>query len=123
MTEVKKQQSRSRVFDQFLLMEQLGSCALSSMAGSIFRNLLNHNGTMAEGTLAANVGCRLFRPEWKPLIERLAEMGYVSFKSTGHAISRTVNLTENGLAFLADKEIIAEVEEPTEVCDDQKATG
>jgi hypothetical protein len=103
----------SKVFDQFALMEELGASYRSSIAMLILRNLLN-SGTWKEGDLAQRVGSRLFRPEWKPLIERLAEMGYVSFKSTGHAMSRTVSLTDLGREFLADKEIVAEVEEATE---------
>src|ERR1700691_2677560 len=94
----------SRVYDQFALL-QLGVCG-SSMAMLVLRNLLNNNGgPWNEGDLAARVGSRLFRPEWKPLIEALHAMGYVTFKGTGHGLSRTVSLTELAREFLADKEI------------------
>src|ERR1700683_2843584 len=104
----------SKVFDQFALMDLLGVGWLSSMGMLVLRNLLS-NDTWKEGDLAARVGSRLFRPEWKPLIEQLHAAGYVSLKGTGHGMSRTVSLTELAREFLADKEIIAEVEEPTEV--------
>jgi hypothetical protein len=104
----------SRVFDQFALMDVFGMGHLSSLAMNTLRKLLN-KGTYKEGDLAQAVDTRLFRPEWKPTIEKLGELGYVSFKGTGHALARSVSLTDMGREFLADKEIVAEVEEPTEV--------
>lgn len=113
--------NNSRIFDQFLLMEQLGTIN-SAMAIGIFRNLLNWGGTAKEGDLAARVGSRLFRPEWKPLIEKLHEMGYVTFQGTGHGMSRTVSLTENAREFLAEKEIKAEPEPTPEPVTDPQPT-
>lgn len=110
-------QQNAKLFDQFKLSEQLGFVG-SSMAMLILRNLLRKD-TWGEGDLAARVGCRIFRPEWRPLIEALHTMGYVSFKPTGHALTRTVSITDLAKEFLTEKEIEAEpdevVEQPTEV--------
>jgi len=103
--------TNSRVFDQFLFAEQLG-VADSARAMSVLRHLLNQGGTFGEGKLAAKVGCRIYRPEWKPLIEALHTMGYVTFTLTGHALSRDVSLTDNARDFLAERNITVE-EQPT----------
>jgi hypothetical protein len=104
----------AKIFDQFALAEQFGNnYVLSSMAMLIFRNLLRHK-ELGEGTLAAKIGTRIFRPDWKPLIERLHEMGYVAFTPTGHALTRTVKLTQPALDFLAEKEIEPEPEPETQ---------
>ena len=107
--------TNSKIFDQFIFGEQLG-VADSARAMSVLRHLLNKGGTFGEGKLAELVGCRLYRPEWKPLIEALGLMGYVTFTLTGHALSRNVSLTENARELLTEKNITAECieEQPTE---------
>jgi hypothetical protein len=100
----------SKIYDQFAMSEQLGNnYVLSSMAMLIFRTLLRHK-ELGEGALAAKIGTRIFRPDWRPLIDRLHEMGYVAFKPTGHALTRTVTLTQMALDFLSEKEIEPEPE-------------
>jgi hypothetical protein len=106
----------NKLYDQFKLAEQLGYIN-SATAMAILRRLLSKD-NRNEGELAASVGCRLFRPDWKPLIEKLREMGYVSIKGTGHGMARIVSITDVAKEFLADARIEVEpeqvVEQPTE---------
>jgi len=104
--------SKSRVYDQWALAELFGgNIPYSSMGVSVLRVLLN-SGTTGEGTLAAKVGSRTFRPDWRPVIEKLHEEGYVLLQSSGVGVARKASLTPKGLEFLEEYGVQKETAAP-----------
>jgi hypothetical protein len=95
-------------FDQFKLAEIYGGDLVkSSMGMSVLRVLLKTK-MLGEGDLACRIGSRMFRPEWKPVIEILGNRGFVTFKPTGKGVARTVYITELAFDFLKDQKVEAE---------------
>lgn len=100
------------IFDDARLCERLG-LVNSGMAMKVLRALLNNNDKLPEGKCAEKAFTRLFRPEWKPIIEGLHALGYVTFEGTGHAASRIVLLTGDAKAWLQEQGITVQADQPT----------
>jgi len=102
-----------KIFDQFKLVELFGGdFGKSSMAMLALRNLLKHK-TLGEGELSNRIGSRVYRPDWKPFIEALANAGYVAFELTGKGAARSVSLTEKAVEWLTENQIDPEPEPET----------
>jgi hypothetical protein len=110
------------IFDQMAFLDIQGfDCVTSSRAMKVLRWL--RKGATTEGILANNCGERVFLQEWTNLISKLLEMNYIKSEPTGHGLTKRISITERGEQYMEFRTGPKEVEEPTEVCDDQKATG
>lgn len=98
MTETNETMDRGPVFDQFVLVEQVG-IVNSNRLMKILRNLRKY-APIQEGVLAGKCCERMFLPEWPQFINQLLQWGYIETKPTGRGNYRNISLTALGEEFL-----------------------